>query len=204
MSEALEQMAEQAVQTKKARTVQTVEMTDGRQVEFAGKRRLVKNADISADGFDVEVTLDFINGETRAFKLSANNPLFAKFAAHGMLQKLGDEVAGLEDIEDQVLAIEELIERLSRGEWGAERTRGEGNALAGLSVLAKALVEVSGKTPEAIKAFLSNKTNAEKLALRDNPSLKPVIERLEAAKKPKKKDNTIDSGALLDELTGEE
>jgi len=196
----MENMAEQA--TKGKREVKTIEMTDGRQVEFAGKRRLVKNAAISEDGFDVVVTLDFLNGETRTFKAAANKPIFARFAAHGLLQKLGDEVAGLEDIEDQVLAIDELIDRLDRGEWGAERARGEGNAMAGLSILAKALVEVSGKTPEAVKEFLKAKSNAEKLALRDNPSLKPVIAKLEAARKPRKKDNEIDSGALLDELGG--
>lgn len=179
-------------------------MADGREVEFVGKRRLLKTAEISKDGFDVTINLDFANGETRSFTMAANNPLFAKFAAHGMLQKLGDEVAGLEDMDDMVLAEEELISRLEAGEWGAERTRGESNALAGLSVLAKALVQVSGKTPEAVKAFLKAKSNTEKLALRDNPSLKPVIAELEAKKKQKPKENGVDTDALLGELDGAE
>jgi hypothetical protein len=188
-----------AAEPKVKREVKKVVMADGREVEFAGKRRLLKTAEISEDGFDVVVRLDFVNGETRELKLAANKPLFAKFAAHGMLQKLGDEVAGLEDVEDMVIAEEELISRLEAGEWGAERTRGESNAMAGLSVLAKALVQVSGKTAEQVKAYLKTKNNSEKLALRANPTIKPVIEKLEAAKKQKPKEE-IDTNSLLDEL----
>jgi hypothetical protein len=185
---------------KKAKTeVKKVVMADGREVEFAGKRRLLKTAEISDDGFDVTIRLDFVNGETRSLTLAANKPLFAKFAAHGMLQKLGDEVAGLDDVEDMVIAEEELIARLESGEWGAERTKGEGNALAGLSVLAKALVQVSGKTAEQVRAYLKTKNNSEKLALRANPTIKPVIEELEAKKKQKPKEE-VDTNALLDEL----
>jgi hypothetical protein len=185
---------------KKAKTeVKKVVMADGREVEFAGKRRLLKTAEISDDGFDVTIRLDFVNGETRSLTLAANKPLFAKFAAHGMLQKLGDEVAGLDDVEDMVIAEEELIARLESGEWGAERTKGEGNALAGLSVLAKALVQVSGKTAEQVRAYLKMKNNSEKLALRANPTIKPVIEELEAKKKQKPKEE-VDTNALLDEL----
>jgi hypothetical protein len=159
----------------------------------------LKTAEISEDGFDVTIRLDFVNGETRSLTLAANKPLFAKFAAHGMLQKLGDEVAGLDDVEDMVIAEEELIARLESGEWGAERAKGEGNALAGLSVLAKALVQVSGKTAEQVRAYLKTKNNSEKLALRANPTIKPVIEELEAKKKQKPKEE-IDTNSLLDEL----
>jgi hypothetical protein len=206
MSDAIQQMAEQATApaSKRERTVTPVEMSDGRTVEFVGKRKLNKDFSISEDGFDLTVTLDFISGDTRKFEISANSPMFARLAAHGALQKLGDEVAGLEDPEDQVIAIEELIERLNKGEWGAERKRGEGNPTAGLSVLAKALVQTSGKSPEAVREFLKSKTNAQKLAMRDNPMIKPIIAELEAKKKQKPKGDAIDSGALLDELTGDE
>lgn len=196
----MSEVQEQAAPAKAKREVKTVVMTDGREVEFAGKRRLVKSAVVSEDGFDVKVTLDFINGETRTFAVEASDKLFARCAAHGLLQKLGDEVAGLEDPDDQVLAVDELIDRLGKGEWGAERARGEGNAMAGLSVLAKALVQVSGKTPEAVREFLKSKNNAEKLALRENAALKPVIAELEAKKKQKPKGDGIDTDALLGEL----
>jgi len=70
-------------------------------------------------------------------------------------------------------------------------------------VLAKALVQVSGKTAEAVKSFLKSKTNTEKLALRDNPTLKPVIAELEAKKKQKPKDNGVNTEDLLSELGAE-
>ena len=191
----------EAPAAKKVREVKVVEMPDGRKVEFAGKRRMLKTPTLSDDGFDVTVTFDFVHGETREFKIGANNKLFAKFAAHGIMQKIGDEVAGLEDPEDMLLAVDEIITRLEGGEWGVERARGEANGLAGLSILAKALVQVSGKSGEAVREFLKSKTNAEKLALRENPSLKPVIAELEAAKaKPKKDKPAIDTGALLEQL----
>jgi hypothetical protein len=192
----------QAAAPKAAKEIKIVVMTDGREVSFAGKRRLIKTTEVSENGFDVGVRLDFINGETRSFSIEASDKLFARFAAHGVSQKLGDEVAGLDDVEDQVLAIDELIDRLGKGEWGAERARGEGNAMAGLSVLAKALVQVSGKTPEAVREFLKSKNNAEKLALRENAALKPVIAELEAKKKQKPKGDGIDTDALLGELNG--
>lgn len=192
-----------AAKAKAVREMKVVVMTDGREVEFAGKRRLLKTAEISEDGFDVSIRLDFVNGETRTLSLSANKPLFAKFAAHGMLQKLGDEVAGLDDVDDMVIAEEDLIARLEGGEWGAERTRGESNAMAGLSVLAKALVQVSGKTAEEVKSYLKTKTNTEKLALRANPTISPIIAELEAKKKQKPKENVVDTDALLSELGAE-
>lgn len=195
-------MSEVQAEAKAGKVVNTVAMDDGREVAFSGKRRLLKDVQISEDGFDIKARFDVVNGETRTFKIAANKPLFARLAAHGLLQKVGDEVAGLEDPEDMVLALDEILDRLGRGEWGVERSRGEGNAMAGLSVLAKALVEVSGKTPQAIKDFLASKTNAEKLALRDNPSLKPVVARIEAERKPRKpKEKTaIDTQSMLDGL----
>ena len=77
--------------TKTETQVETVTMTDGRVVDFAGKRKLLKESSVSADG-KVQVRLDFRNGETRLFTLP--DSLLTKFAAHGAEQKLGDEIAG--------------------------------------------------------------------------------------------------------------
>jgi hypothetical protein len=177
-----------APKAKKETEITTVTMNDGRIVEFAGKRRLIKEQAIK-DG-KVGIRLDFVNGETRTFVLP--DSLILKFAAHGAEQKLGDEIAGLKDIDDAVMAVDELVERLQKGEWNVAR---ESNGLAGTSVLAKALVEFTGKTPEQIKAFLSGKTQAEKVALRNNPKVKPIVERIEAAKAANGK--TIDTDGML-------
>lgn len=170
----------------------TVTMDDGRVVEFAGTRKLNKEAIVTPDG-KLQVRMDFVNGETRLFTLPES--LLSKFALHGAEQKLGDEMAGLKDIDDCVLAIDELTERLNKGEWAMRR---ESSGLAGTSVLARALVEHSGKTPAQVKDFLSKKTQGEKVALRQNPAIAPIIARLEAGKE--KKPSTIDTGAMLEEL----
>ena len=174
--------------------VETVTMTDGRVVDFAGKRKLLKESSVNADG-KVQVRLDFRNGETRLFTLPDN--LLAKFAAHGAEQKLGDEIAGLTDTEDCVLAVDELIDRLYNGEWSIKR---EANGMAGTSVLVRALVEHTGKTVEQIKQFLNGKSQAEKVALRNNPKIKPIVERIEAEKASKKAN--VDTDAMLGELEG--
>lgn len=177
--------------------VETVTMADGRVVDFAGKRKLLKESSVNADG-KVQVRLDFRNGETRLFTLPDN--LLTKFAAHGAEQKLGDEIAGLNDVEDCVLAVDELIDRLYNGEWSIKR---EANGMAGTSVLVRALVKHTGKTVEQIKQFLNGKSQAEKVALRNNPKIKPIVERIEAekAEKASKKAN-VDTDAMLGELEG--
>jgi hypothetical protein len=178
--------------TKTETQVETVTMTDGRVVDFAGKRKLLKESSVTAEG-KVQVRLDFRNGETRLFTLPDN--LMAKFAAHGAEQKLGDEIAGLTDTEDCVLAVDELIDRLYNGEWSIKR---EANGMAGTSVLVRALVEHTGKTVEQIKQFLNGKSQAEKVALRNNPKIKPIVERIEAEKASKKAN--VDTDAMLGEL----
>lgn len=183
-------MSEQTSQ-KKAPEVTTVTMTDGRKVDFPGKRKLQKES--FADGDKVAVRLDFRNGETRTFELPPG--LMAKFAAHGAEQKLGDEMAGMDDLDDAILAVDELIERLNKGEWNAAR---ESNGLAGTSVLARALSELKNLPVEKVKAFLKTKTQAEKIALRTNPTIKPIVERLEAERAAK--GSKVDTEALLGEL----
>jgi hypothetical protein len=141
----------------------------------------------------VAIRLDFVNGETRTFSIPES--LMQKCAAHGAEQKLGDEIAGLDDVEDCILAIDELMERLERGEWAVKK---ESNGMAGTSVLARALHEHSGKPIAAIKDFLSKKTQAEKVALRQNASIAPIVARLESEKT--KKPSTVDTDGMLEAL----
>lgn len=167
----------------------TVTMDDGRVVDFAGKRRMQKESIEGTDG-ELQVRLDFVNGETRLFTIP--EVLASKFALHGAEQKLGDEIAGLEDVEDAVLAIDELMDRLNAGDWSVRR---ESSGLAGASVLARALAELTGKPHSQVKEDLKGLSHAEKVALRDHPKLSPIIARLEVNKK--KKASTVDTEALL-------
>lgn len=164
-----------SAKAKRETVIETVTMKDGAVVEFAGKRKLIKNS-FERDGA-VVVRLNFRNGEFREFTLPQN--LLNKFASHGAEQKLGDEIAGIEDIDDSILAIDELIERLYNGEWNVKR---ESSGIAGTSILLRALVKMTGKSVEQVKEFLKGKSNADKLALRNSDRLRPIIQELEAEK----------------------
>lgn len=175
-----------------AKELNLITMTDGTIVEFPGKRKLVKNTAIGEDG-SVVLRLDFVNGQTRFFTIPAN--FILQFAGHGAEQKLGDEIAGLTDIEDCVLAIDELIDRLYNGKWNAER---ESQGLAGASILARAIAELKGQPLDVVRAFLQTKNQAQKIALRNNAAVKAIIDRMEAAKNSKKP--AVDTDELLESL----
>ena len=178
----------------KETVVKSVKMDDGRVVEFAGNRKMLKDSFVNSDG--VKVRFDFVNGETRTY--TATEQFFAKFAAHGIEQKFGDEIAGLKEVEDCVQAIDELMIRLDSGKWNVGREGGK-NEMAGSSILVKALVEVSGKSLAEIKTFLAGKSQAEKVALRGNKQIAPIIQRLEAEKAAKKPaGESIDTDAMLE------
>lgn len=177
---------------KAATPTVSVTMDDGRVVEFAGKRKMLKSSTVSESG-EVVINLDFVNGESRRYNIVPD--LMSKFAAHGAEQKIGDEIAGVEDVDDCVVAVDALLIRLEKGEWNAKRDAG---GMSGTSILAKALIEMTGKSKDDIMAFLSSKSHAEKIALRTNPKLKPIVERLESEKTQRSnKKESIDSDALL-------
>ena len=183
---------------KKETVIQTVTMDDGRIVEFAGKKRMIKTE--SAVNNTLKVQLDFVNGETRTYTVQPE--LLTKFALHGASQKLGDEIAGVDDVEDAVEAIDQLLIRLEKGEWNIKRAAGSG--LAGSSILVRALVELTGKTVAQIRETLSSKTMEEKMALRRNSKLRPIIEKLEALKASRKEKKTgVDGEALLEGFLSE-
>jgi len=172
----------------------TVTMDDGRVLEFNAKQKLIKTTELTDYG--LKARLDFVNGKTLNFMCDLSD-LMGQFALHGADQKLGDEIAGIKEIDDCVLAAEGLIARLEKGEWAKERSS---NGMAGTSVLLKALMEFNGKDVATVKAFLADKTQAQKLALRSNPKIKPIVDRIEAEKAANKTGPVIDTDSLLEEL----
>lgn len=172
----------------------SVEMTDGKIVEFPGKRKMQLEVNIDAEGF-LDVRADFLNGETRSFTAAPSK--LQNFAKYGASQKFRDTIAGLENVDDAVLAIDDLIELLGKGEWTA--TRNSNNSFSGASTLQKAIMKVYGITADKAKAFLKDKTQAQKMALRNNEKLLPVIQEIEAEQTKKVKES-IDTDSLLDEL----
>lgn len=181
---------------------ESILMQDGSTQTFSAKKKLLKAVSVDNNG-TIQIKLYFRNGEVRDFTANSDASTYTRAAAHGYSQKLGDECAGLDSVDDMVQAIDELLVRLDKGEWLGKR---EGGSAAGGSFLARALVEVTKRPDETdeqararVKVFLSDKSQAQKLALRANNRLKPVIERLEA-EKASKAGTGIDSNALLSEL----
>lgn len=185
-------MTQTPTNSKTPTVIETVTMADGRVVDFPGKRRFSKESFLAVDG-TISIRMDFRNGTTRTFTLPS--VLMSKFAAHGAEQKLGDELAGLEDLDDAIVALDSLIDRLNQGDWTAPRQAGAG---AGGSILLKALQEARPNlSTEQVRTFLAAKTHAEKLALRKSSTLAPIIARLEAEKASKKPANAVDGEDLL-------
>jgi hypothetical protein len=209
MSETQDQTAAADTKPKKAPVeVTTVKMADGREVGFAGKRKMLKTPIDGADGA-VGVRFDFLNGETRTVMIAPSDKLFGKFAQHGLSQKVGDETAGDEKVEDCVLHVDAIVERLGKGDWGVERT-GAGDGFSGASVVIKAIMEATGKDINFVKAHLETKLAAGKEAgltrqklyaafRAPNTRTAAIIARLEAEKASK--ESAIDGEAALAEMS---
>lgn len=204
--------------------VQMVKMEDGREVGFAGKRKVLKEtildeSKIIVDGDTVTlgagaiaIRMDFRNGATRTFPLPIN--LLAQFAGHGGEQKYGDELASPADKplseEDMVYAVEALDEQIQRGDWRSVR-EGGGGGVSGASVVVQAIAEVTGKSIADVKAFIQKKlddakardeklTRNELYAAFRKPGTKTgdVVARLEAEKASKSQKVSADD--LLAEM----
>ena len=161
-----------------ASTPRTVTMDDGRVVEFPGKSRLQKGVVTTPEG-GWAVRLDFENGETRLYK--PHPGLIEKLAQHGALQKLGDEISGITEIEDAVEAVDQLMARLEQGPSGWTVAReASGSGFAGASALARALVKVTGKDIGTVRTYLGTLDGKTKAALRLEPSVAAAVREIEA------------------------
>ena len=168
-------MNEAAAAPKSKTEYTSVTMTDGRVVEFAGKRKMLKDTliddtkiELSADksvlqisAGAVKVRLDFRNGQTITYDLGLD--LAARFAGHGAEQKLGDNLASKADDpmseEDMFLETEALVAELSKGNWGRGRAEG-GGGVAGAAAVVRALMEVTGKDATFVKDYLQKQLEA--------------------------------------------
>lgn len=198
----------------------SVTMTDGRIVEFPEETKAKKSwvyrvggsesgaitedketttgegdaKQTVSNGKPVGVRWDFSNGQTRTVLLSELSGLSAELGCHGLSQKGGDEYASEKDVEDAVMALDDLMDRLKKFEWSERR---EGGGFGGASVLAKALMEVFKLDNEQVREYLRGLKPAEKLALRQAPELKETISKLEAEKAAGTK---VDTSSLLSKL----
>ena len=153
---------------------------------------------------DGTLTLAFVNGETLTLRADALNiDIQQQAMMHGLKQKLVDAAAISRNpeagrpatVEDKYQAVKTVYDRLLAGQWNATR-EGGGNA-GGLLFQALCRMYQGRKTPEELRAFLADKTDAEKAALRKNPRVAAIIEEIRAEQG---KAANIDTDELLGEL----
>ena len=170
-----------------------------------------RNATISAtivtnetDNRPCALHLRFANGQELAITASQLTNHVMEYAIfHGLKQKLVDaaaisrnpETGRAATVEDKYQAVNVVYNRLLSGQWNATR-EGGGNA-GGLLAQALTRMYAGRKTAEDIKAFLAEKTDAEKTALRKNPRVAQIIEEIRAEQG---KAASIDTDELLGEL----
>lgn len=174
-------------QAKKETESVLVPMSDGRKVEFVGKRKMLKEG-FEADG-GLHVRFDFVNGETRTFTIPPS--LYGLCALHGASQKIGDEAAGEKDVDDMLAAVENIMARLTGPDgW---RAKAEAGGFAGAGVVVRALMEAGNKTREQVNEWIEAKLKATEgltraklyASLRATDRLRPIIQRLEEERNKK-------------------
>jgi hypothetical protein len=216
-------MAEAEAVVARAKTEYTeVTMEDGRKVQFAGKRKvnketLIDNEKIEIDEASgimqiqrgaVKVRMDFRNGATRTWEVPLG--LIPRTCGHGGEQKLGDELATTADKplseEDMVIAIDDLMTELNKGNWGKGRAAG-GGGVSGASTVIQAIMEATGKDMATVKAYLDKKiASTEGLSRQalyasfrvEGTKTGAIIKRLEAGKIAKAA--KVDADAALSEV----
>ena len=170
-----------------------------------------RNATISAtivtnetDNRPCALHLRFANGQELAITASQLTNHVMEYAIfHGLKQKLVDaaaisrnpETGRAATVEDKYQAVKTVFDRLLAGQWNA--TREGGGTTGGLLLQALVRMYAGRKTAEDIKAFLAEKSDAEKTALRKNPRVAQIIEDIRAEQG---KAASIDTDELLGEL----
>ena len=164
-----------------------------------------RNATITATINGTALTLTFANGENLIMLGEALNIDVQQYAMmHGLKQKLVDAAAISRNpetgrpttVEDKYQAVKTVYDRLLAGQWNATR-EGGGGATGGLLLQALVRMYAGRKTVDELKAFLADKSDAEKTALRKNPRVAQIIDDIRAEQG---KAANIDTDELLGEL----
>jgi len=150
------------------------------------------------------LALQFANGQTIAMAAwQLSNEILEHAVWHGLKQKLVDaaaisrnpETGRAATVEDKYQAVKVVYDRLLAGAWNAAREGG--GATGGLLLQALVRMYAGRKTPDELRTFLADKTDAEKAALRKNPRVAQIIEDIRAEQG---KTADIDTDELLGEL----
>ena len=163
-----------------------------------------KRAAMSVDIFNTTVTVTFANGQDLAVDVSTLSPEMQQQAMlHGIKQKLVDagalsrntETGKPASVDDKYAAVAEVHGRLLAGVWHKERAKKADETVASKDLLARALMQMTGKDRAYVDDYLSAKTKEQRNALKKNPRVAAIVAELSAA--------TVSNGINTDELLGE-
>ncbi len=184
-------MTEQAQAPARQKTVyKDVTMADGSVVKFPSKRTILRSVRKTPEGGAV-LHIDAVNGEQRDYVL--NPKMYFDYAAHGAVDKFGQEINAGDSIEDQLSALDALNTRINvECEWTKPS---EADSFSGTHIVVRAMGEVTGKSKEEILAYIDKKLEegkATKLSrqalykvIAENPRFAATVARLEAEAKAK-------------------
>lgn len=166
--------------TKPVKSVpRSIIMADGRTVEFAAKRRKLSHGEYRDN--QVHIRLDWENGVSLHFKspsITGLSGVNVNALIHGYEQKLADESAGVEKIDDAIEGTRQLIERLGKGDWN---TKADPNSLAGAGLLVRAMIRAfPQQTPEATRTFVGTLTPKERTAMLGDERIAPHVKAIRA------------------------
>jgi hypothetical protein len=155
-------------------------MTDSREVDF-GKKTALYNVTHDAG---VSLTGAFSDGEYRSYTVAPESE--AEWAAYGLR------------------AFDAKVESFAKGPFAVQPRSSKGPAALPIET---ALVQVTGKTLEAVRAFLAGKTRKEINALKADVRIAPLYAAAQAAELARKQANKAAPDApqadLLDGLTSD-
>lgn len=141
----------------------TVEFSDGIVRNFGKKGQILRDVEMTPEGFNV--TLHLVTGVTQQFSFSKENPLFNLMASRGVLEFIGNSVAGVyQDSEgthpeDFNLGIEQAIAALQSG---VIPTRKAADSAKGLHDLIRAYHELRS---EAVDENGASRFSAEECSM---------------------------------------
>lgn len=168
-----------------------------------------RKAAITAEINGTVLTLDFANGRTIMVDASQLDSTIREAAImHGLKQKLVDAAAisrapdtgRSATIDDKYRAVLETADRIRGDNPTWNKVRGDGTVTSGDNLLIRALLRITGKTREALEAYLAGKSKEEKAALRKNAKVAAVILEIQAEEAAKR----VDTDSMLDDLLGDD
>jgi len=172
--------------------------------------RTSKKSTIMADVFlpKMTLTLTFINGKEIVIDANTlSEEIRNQALLHGLKQTLVDAAAisrnldtgASASVDDKYNAVRKIADRLTAdgAKWNEGRAAGsEPSPTAGVNnILLRALMKMTGRDMEYVKAYLGNKTKEQRAALRKNPRVVQIMAELSAA--------TVVNGVNTDELLEE-